>query len=461
MGGHATGPRVILEAVTTGRPDLPVIHPSRAPIGQREKEEIVPDIVDELRWRGLIAISTDEDALRKAFANGPVTVYCGFDPTAPSLHLGNLVQILTIRRLQQAGHRPLGLVGGATGLIGDPKPTAERTLNDPETVAGWVSRMRAQIEPFLSFAGPNAAVMVNNLDWTSGLSALDFLRDLGKHFRVNRMIAKDAVSRRLNSEQGISYTEFSYQILQGMDFLELYRRFGCTLQTGGSDQWGNLTAGVDLIHRVEGVSVHALATPLITKADGTKFGKTESGTVWLSPEMTSPYAFYQFWLNADDRDVSSFLRIFSFRSHEEIEELERRTVERPAARAAQRALAEELTELVHGADQSSRVIAASRALFGQGELAGLDEKTLGSALAELPYVRVNRLASMIDLLVETGLVASRSAARRTVNEGGAYLNNAKVAGEEVVPTEGDLLYGRWLVLRRGKKHLAAVEVTQS
>ncbi|GAB2623706.1 tyrosine--tRNA ligase [Streptomyces capparidis] len=418
------------------------------------------DIVDELRWRGLIALSTDEDALRKALADGPVTVYCGFDPTAPSLHIGNLVQILTIRRFQQAGHRPLALVGGATGLIGDPKPTAERTLNDPATVAEWVERVRSQIEPFLSFEGPNAAVTVNNLDWTSGLSAIEFLRDVGKHFRVNKMIAKEAVARRLNSDAGISYTEFSYQILQGMDFLELYRRHNCVLQTGGSDQWGNLTAGIDLIHRVEGVSVHALATPLITKADGTKFGKTESGTVWLDPERTTPYAFYQFWLNADDRDVPNLLRIFSFRSREEIEELETLTRERPAARAAQRALAEEMTTLVHGADQCARVTAASRALFGQGDLADLDERTLAAALAELPYAKVDELAPVVDLLAATELVASRSAARRTVREGGAYLNNAKVTAEDAVPAESDLLHGRWLVLRRGKRNLAAVELTR-
>ncbi|MEU4093054.1 tyrosine--tRNA ligase [Streptomyces sp. NPDC026673] len=416
------------------------------------------DIVDELRWRGLIAVSTDEDALRKAFADGPVTVYCGFDPTAPSLHLGNLVQILTIRRLQLAGNRPLALVGGATGLIGDPKPTAERTLNDADVVAGWVERIRAQIEPFLSFEGPNAAVMVNNLDWTSGLSAIEFLRDVGKYFRVNKMIAKEAVARRLNSEAGISYTEFSYQILQGMDFLELHRRYGCTMQTGGSDQWGNLTAGIDLIGRVEGTSVHALATPLITKADGTKFGKTESGTVWLDPEMTTPYAFYQFWLNADDRDVSKFLRIFSFRSQAEIEELERLTEERPQARAAQRALAEELTTLVHGADQCAAVIAASKALFGQGELADLDERTLAAALGELPHAKVAELASVADLFAEVGLVASKSAARRTIKEGGAYVNNVKIGDEDAAPAPADLLHGRWLVLRRGKKSLAAVEV---
>ncbi len=418
------------------------------------------DIVDELRWRGLIAISTDEDALRKAFADGPVTVYVGFDPTAPSLHIGSLVQILTVRRIQQAGNRPLALVGGATGLIGDPKPTSERTLNDTEVVAGWVERIRGQIEPFLSFEGPNAAVMVNNLDWTSGMSAINLLRDVGKHFRVNTMIAKEAVARRLNSEAGISYTEFSYQVLQGMDFLELYRRYGCTLQTGGSDQWGNLTAGTELIRKAEGAATHALATPLITKADGTKFGKTESGTVWLDPELTTPYAFYQFWLNADDRDVPNLLRIFSFRSHEEIEELENLTRERPQARAAQRALAEELTTLVHGADQTAAVVAASQALFGQGELADLDEPTLAAALAELPRAAVRELGPVVDLLVEVGLAPSKSAARRTVKEGGAYVNNDKVADEDAVPPAAALLHGRWLVLRRGKKNLAAVELVR-
>ncbi|MFF7201220.1 tyrosine--tRNA ligase [Streptomyces sp. NPDC008141] len=417
------------------------------------------DIVDELQWRGLIALSTDEDALRKAFADGPVTFYCGFDPTAPSLHLGNLVQILTMRRIQLAGNRPLGLVGGATGLIGDPKPNSERTLNAPEVVAGWVDRLRAQIERFLDFDGPYAATMVNNLDWTSGLSAIDFLRDIGKYFRVNKMIAKEAVARRLNSDAGISYTEFSYQILQGMDFLELNRRYGCTLQTGGSDQWGNLTAGTDLIHRVEPEAVvHALATPLITKADGTKFGKTESGTVWLDAERTTPYAFYQFWLNADDRDVSKYLRIFSFRSREEIEELEKLTEERPQARAAQRALAEELTTLVHGADECAAVVNASKALFGQGDLSELDEPTLRAALSELPHARVAELAPVVDLFAEVGLVPSKSAARRTVKEGGAYVNNTKVTAEDAVPGQEDLLHGRWLVLRRGKKNLAAVEV---
>ncbi|MFB7129836.1 tyrosine--tRNA ligase [Kitasatospora sp. NPDC056273] len=419
------------------------------------------DIVDELQWRGLIALSTDEDALRKAFADGPVTFYCGFDPTAPSLHLGNLVQILTMRRIQQAGNLPLGLVGGATGLIGDPKPTAERVLNDPETVAGWVERLRGQISRFLDFEGPYAARMVNNLDWTSGMSAISLLRDVGKYFRVNNMIAKEAVARRLNSDAGISYTEFSYQILQGMDYLELNRRYGCALQTGGSDQWGNLTAGTDLIRKADGKSVHALATPLIVKADGTKFGKTESGTVWLDPELTTPYAFYQFWLNADDRDVPTFLRIFSFRSKEEVEELERETTERPAARLAQRALAEELTTLVHGAEQYERAVAASKALFGQGDLADLEAPTLAAALAEVPKAEVSELQTVVDLLVAVGLSPSRSAARRTIKEGGAYLNNVKVTDEEAVPTEADLLHGRWLVLRRGKRNLAAAELVDA
>ncbi|MFI5807342.1 tyrosine--tRNA ligase [Streptomyces sp. NPDC051561] len=418
------------------------------------------DIVDELKWRGLFAQSTDEDALRKALADGPVTFYCGFDPTAASLHVGHLVQVLTMRRLQQAGLRPLALVGGATGQIGDPRPTAERTLNDVATIELWVARLRAQIEPFLDFEGDNPALMVNNLDWTGGMSAIEFLRDIGKHFRVNKMLTKDSVARRLESEQGISYTEFSYQLLQGMDFLELYRRYGCTLQQGGSDQWGNLTAGLDLIHRVEqDAVVHALATPLMTKADGTKFGKTEGGAVWLDPEMTTPYAFYQFWLNVDDRDVSKYLRILSFRSQAELEQLEQQTEERPQARAAQRALAEELTTLVHGADQCAAVIAASKALFGQGELADLDEPTLRAALCELPHARVAELGQVVDLLIAAGLAPSKGGARRTIKEGGAYVNNVKVAAEDAEVTAAELLHGRWLVLRKGKKNLAAVEVT--
>ncbi|HZU58478.1 MAG TPA: tyrosine--tRNA ligase [Actinocrinis sp.] len=418
------------------------------------------DIVDELKWRGLIALSTDEEALRKAFANGPVTFYCGFDPTAPSLHIGNLVQLLTMRRIQDAGNLPLGLVGGSTGLIGDPKPTAERVLNTKETVAEWVGYIRGQVERFLDFDGPYAARIVNNLDWTAPMSAIDFLRDIGKHFRVGKMLSKDAVSARLNSEAGISYTEFSYQILQGLDFLELYRQYGCVLQTGGSDQWGNLTAGVDLIHRAEGVSVHALGTPLVTKADGTKFGKTEGGSVWLDAELTSPYAFYQFWLNAEDAKVAEYLRIFTFRSKAEIEELDEATREKPHLRLAQRALAEDVTTLVHGADQFQRVEAASRALFGQGDLAALDERTLQSALAQLPTAKVTSLAPFFELFADTGIVPSRSAARRAIQEGGAYVNNAKIEDVEAQPVEGDLLHGRWLLLRRGRRTLAAVELAR-
>ncbi|WP_194915042.1 tyrosine--tRNA ligase [Catenulispora rubra] len=416
------------------------------------------DIVDDLKWHGLLALSTDEDALRKAFADGPVTFYVGFDPTAPSLHFGNLVQMIAARRIQEAGHKPLILVGGSTGLIGDPKPTSERTLNSKETVAEWVEKIREQVSRFVSFEGPNAARVVNNLDWTAPMSAIDFLRDIGKHFRVGKMLSKDAVSARLNSEAGISYTEFSYQILQGLDFLELYRQYGCVLQTGGSDQWGNITAGVDLIHKAEGAAVHALATPLLLKADGTKFGKTESGTVWLSAELMTPYAFYQFFLNSEDAMVVSYLKVFSFRSREEIEELERLTTEKPQMRAAQKALAEEITTLVHGAEATAQVIAASKALFGQGDLAELDEPTLRAALAELPGTKVTELVPVAQLLADTGLVASRGAGRRTINEGGAYVNNRKIEAEDEVPAEADLLYGRWLVLRRGKRTLGSVEV---
>ena len=421
------------------------------------------ELIDDLQWRGLIAQSTDIDALRAALDAGPVTFYSGVDPTAPSIHVGNLVQWLTARRLQAAGHRPLALVGGATGLIGDPSgKSAERTLNEAEVVAGWVARIRDQVSRFVSFEGPAAAVMVNNLDWTAAMSAIDWLRDVGKHFSVNRMLDKESVSARL-AAGGISYTEFSYQVMQANDYLVLHREHGCTLQTGGNDQWGNITAGVDLVRRVTGHAVHALTTPLVTKADGTKFGKTESGTIWLDPEMTSPYAFYQFWLNVDDRDVSGYLRVFSFRSREEIEELEKAAAERPAAREAQRALADELTVMVHGEAQRDAVVAASQALFGRGELGGLDAATLGGALAELPRASMTRdpegrLPLVVDLLAESGLSPSKSAARRAVAEGGAYVNNVRVGDPEGRPSDADLLHGRWLVLRRGKRSLAAAEL---
>ena len=422
------------------------------------------DVWEEFQWRGLVAYSTDEEALRAALATGPVTYYVGFDPTAPSLHHGHLVQLLTARRLQLAGHRPLALVGGSTGLIGDPNPDRERVLNAPDVVAGWVDRIKGQVEPFFSFDGPNAARIVNNLDWTAPMSAIEFLRDIGQHFRVNKMLAKEAVSARLHSDIGIGYAEFSYQILQALDYLELYRRYGCILQTGGSDQWGNLTAGVDLIRRVEGVAVHALATPLLTKADGTKYGKTAGGAVWLDPEMLSPYGFYQFWLNLDDADVPSHLRIMSFRSREEIEELETAMAERPSARAAQRALAEELTTLVHGQNETARVIAASQALFGRGELAELDERTLASALAETEPARLeagDELPPYVDLFSAAGVVESKSAARRALAEGGAYVNNVRLdpsTSPDAAPSRDDLLHGRWLVLRRGKRTVGGVEV---
>ncbi len=368
----------------------------------------VSTIIDELTWRGLIAQSTDLDALRAATAAGPVTLYCGFDPTAPSLHLGNLVQILTVRRYQQHGHRPLALVGGATGLIGDPKETGERTLNPRDLVEGWVARIREQLDRFYDFDGPNAAIAVNNLDWTEGLSVLEFLRDVGKHFSVNRMLDREAVAARL-AGAGISYTEFSYQLLQSFDYVQLLRRYGCTLQTGGSDQWGNIVAGVDLIRRMEGQSVHAMTTPLMTKSDGTKFGKTESGTIWLDPELTSPYAFFQFWLNADDRDVASYLRTFSFRTREEIDGLLAATAERPQERAAQRALASEVTALVHGDSERDAAQAAGRALFGQGDLADLPATTLAAALVEAPHV---------EIAAERGHRRAAAVVRRPLREGG-------------------------------------------
>jgi tyrosyl-tRNA synthetase len=422
----------------------------------------VADILDDLAWRGLLAQSTDLGELRAMLAAGPVTLYCGFDPTAASLHVGSLVQLLTLRRFQQVGHRPIGLVGGATGLIGDPSGKSdERVLNSAEVVAGWVERIREQVSRFLDLTD-DRALLVSNLDWTGPMSAIEFLRDIGKHFPVNRMLARETVKTRLETS-GMSYTEFSYVLLQSLDYLELYRRYGCRLQTGGSDQWGNLTAGADLIRRVEGGSAHALTTPLVTRADGTKFGKTASGeNYWLDPELTSPYAFYQFWFNADDRDVVKYLKYFSFRSREEIEELEKETAERPAARSAQRALAVELTTLVHGEAECDRVVAASRALFGQGSLADLDERTLGAALAEVPRVSVPTgaaLPAVADLLAETGLVKSKSEARRAIDQGGAYLNNAKIAAADAVPGADDLLYGRFLVLRRGKRSVGGVEVT--
>ena len=420
------------------------------------------NLIEDLRWRGLLAQTTDEKALLESLKK-PTTLYVGFDPTAPSLHAGNLVVLLVLRRFQLAGHNPIALVGGATGLVGDPSgKNEERTLNSTEIVEGWVNRIRKQVSAFLDFDAPkNPAAVVNNLDWTSPLSAIEFLRDIGKHFSVNQMLSKDSVSARLEGG-GISYTEFSYQVLQSYDFLELYRRNNCTLQVGGSDQWGNIVAGLDLIRRVEQGSGHALTVPLLMKADGTKFGKTAGGSVWLDPEMTSPYAFFQFWLNSDDKDVINFLKVFSFKSHAEIIELEKSHNENPGLREAHRALARELTSLVHSEETTQRVEAAARALFGQGELSELDEATLSSALAELPRTAVSsseEIPTWVDLLAATGVVDSKSAARRIVKEGGAYLNNVKISGEDFRPSKSDFLCGKYAVLRKGKRDLAAVELT--
>ncbi len=415
-------------------------------------------ILDELRRRGLLAQSTDEAVLRETLSAGPVTFYCGFDPTAPSLHHGHLVQLVLMRHLQLAGHRPIALVGGATGLIGDPRMSGERTLNDKDTVAEWTDRLKGQISRFLDFDGENPARMVNNLDWTSPLSAIDFLRDIGKHYRLGTMLAKDTVARRLASDQGISFTEFSYQILQGMDFLELFRRHGCTLQTGGNDQWGNLLSGVELIRKVEGAQAQVLTTPLITKADGTKFGKSEGGAVWLDPSMMSPYAFFQFWLNTDDADVIGYLKTFTFVDLERMSELEVAVRERPAAREAQRVLADEVTALVHGREASRRVWQASQALFGRAPLGDLDDRTVTEAVAELPRAAVSPgQDSVLDLLVSTGLTAGTGAARRTISDGGVYLNNVKVTdiGRMVEPS--DLIAGRFAILRRGRRTLAVVD----
>jgi tyrosyl-tRNA synthetase len=414
------------------------------------------DLLDDLEWRGLIAHSTDLAALREALTQGSVRFYVGFDPTAPSLHMGNLVQILTARRLQLAGHTPYALVGGATGMIGDPKDSGERTLNTLDTVKDWVERVRRQIEPFLSFEGDNAATMVNNYDWTASLSTIDFLRDIGKHFPVNRMLARDVVRSRL--EAGISYTEFSYVLLQSMDFLELFRQHGVTLQFGGSDQWGNLTGGVELIRRAEGGKAHAFATPLVTKSDGTKYGKTEDGALWLDPEMMSPYAFHQFWLNVEDDKVGELLRIFTFLSRNEIEDLDAQMAEKPFLRAGQKALADEVTTLVHGEAETAQAKAAAAALFGAGDLRELNAATLASALREAGATRAAAGTPYVDLLVETGLVKSKGEARRTISEGGAYLNNERVTDPDLVPGQSDVVAGGWLVLRRGKKNLAGVEL---
>ena len=419
------------------------------------------DILDDLEWRGLIAQSTDRDALRRDLADGVLTLYCGFDPSAPSLHAGNLVPLLTLRRFQEAGARPVVLAGGATGMIGDPRDVGERSLNSAETVREWASRIRGQLERFVSFDdSPTGALVVDNLEWTGAQTTLEFLRDVGKHFSVNVMLARETVKRRLAAE-GMSFTEFSYLLLQSQDYLHLYRRLGCRLQIGGSDQWGNIVGGVELIRRVEGGTAHALTTPLVTDSEGRKFGKsTGGGNIWLDPEMTTPYAWYQYFVNVADADVGRYLRLFTFLPREEVEALEADVAERPHLRAGQRALAAELTTLVHGQRQTDQVVAASGALFGRGDLGGLDAGTLDAALGAVPCadVTAGEEPTIVELLVATGLSESRSAARRAVGEGGAYVNNAKVTDEAWTPGPADLLPGGWLVVRRGKRNLAGVRV---
>ena len=420
-------------------------------------------LLDDLTWRGSIAQSTDRAELEKYLSNPGASLYLGFDPTAPSLHIGNLVALTLLRRFQLAGYKPIALVGGATGLVGDPSGrSAERSLNEADLVADWVERIRKQLEGFLDFTGKNAAIMANNLDWTAPVSAIEFLRDIGKHFSVNQMLAKDSVASRLESG-GISYTEFSYQVMQAFDYLELFRRHNCALQIGGSDQWGNIVAGVDLIRRVEAKSAHALTIPLLAKADGTKFGKTAEGAIWLDPTMTSAYALFQFFLNSDDRDVEQLLKTFSFKSRSELEALFESLKTNPGAREAHRELAREVTTLLHGADQAQKVEVAAKALFGQGEIRDLDIETLKSALAELPKSRIKKgeeIPSWVDLVTSSGVVESKSAARRVIKEGGAYLNNEKITGEDFTPKSSDLLHGQFLLLRKGKRDLVAVEITE-
>jgi tyrosyl-tRNA synthetase len=415
-----------------------------------------PNLLDDLLWRGLIAHSTDLDALREALTSTSVRFYVGFDPTAPSLHMGNLLQLTTARRLQDAGHTPYLLVGGATGMIGDPKDSGERTLNSLDTVKDWSERVRRQVTPFVSFEGVNAATVVNNYDWTASLSTIDFLRDIGKHFPVNRMLARETVKRRL--ESGISYTEFSYVLLQSMDFLNLYREYGVTLQHGGEDQWGNITGGVELIRRSDGGKAHAFVTPLVTKTDGTKYGKSEGDALWLDPQMMSPYTFHQWWLNVDDSQVGRLLRLFTFLSRSEIELVEAGSSEAPSLRLGQKRLADEITTLVHGPEETEHARAAAAALFGGGDLHALSPSTLEAALREAGSTSVDTLVPIVDLLVQTGLARSRAEARRTISEGGAYLNNVRVEDPEAAPQAADLIAGSWLVLRRGKKSFAGVEV---
>lgn len=417
------------------------------------------NIIDELQWRGLINQSTDLEQLREA-CEQPITLYCGFDPTGPSLHAGHLVPLLMLRRFQQAGHNPIVLAGGATGMIGDPRDVGERAMLADDQVAEWADRIIDQLSRFVGFDGEHAARLVNNNDWTKNLSVTQFLRDVGKHFSLNTMLARDTVKRRLDND-GISYTEFSYMLLQANDYVQLHNTYGCSLQIGGGDQWGNIVSGVDLNRRINGATVHALTVPLVTDADGNKFGKsTGGGKLWLDPEMTSPYAWYQYFINAADADVIRYLRWFTFLTQEELAELQQAVDERPHTREAQRRLAQEMTNLVHGKDATRAVELAAQALFGRAELTELDEGTLAGALSETTIAEIGAddPRTIVDLLVATGLVESKKAARRAVNEGGAYVNNQRITSDEWQPTNEDLLHGRWLVLRRGKKNFAGVRL---
>lgn len=428
-------------------------------LAAQQNDPSFPSLFQELSWRGLIHVSTDAEALEQALENEELTFYCGFDPTAASLHLGHLVQLLTMRRIQLAGHKPLGLVGGATGLIGDPRQSGERVLNTPETVQGWVTSLQNQVKHYISFDGDHAARMVNNLDWWQGVGALEMMRDIGKYFRVGTMMKKEIIAKRLNSDEGISYTEFSYQILQGYDFLQLFRDYGCTLQFGGSDQWGNLTAGTELVRRAEGTSVHALGTPLITNSDGTKFGKSEGNAIWLESRLCSPYAFYQFWLNTADADVVSRLKVFTFLTREQIENLELSVTERPFAREAQRTLAWEVTSLVHGERAAQQAIDAAAAMFGRGELSDLDAATWESVAAELPGTQTANADELtaVSALVDSGLVQSKGEARRAIQQGGAYLNNVQVTDPDAAVEADRWFHGKYLLVRRGKKNLALMQ----
>lgn len=431
---------------------------SNPALDKQSNDPSFENIFQELKWRGLVHVSTDEEALEKALAGEPITYYCGFDPTASSLHLGHLVQLLTMRRIQLAGHRPLGLVGGATGLIGDPRQTGERVLNTPDVVAGWVKALQDQVKHYISFEGDNAARMVNNLDWWQGVGALEMLRDIGKYFRVGTMIKKEIVAKRLASDEGISYTEFSYQLLQGYDFLQLHREYGCTLQFGGSDQWGNLTSGTELIRKAENAHVHALGTPLITNSDGTKFGKSEGNAIWINAELTSPYSFYQFWLNTSDSDVIDRLKVFTFLTRQDIEQLQKSVEEEPFKREAQRTLAWEVTALVHGEDAVRKAIAASDALFGKGEITEIDEPTLRGIAAEVTVAELPAEdATGINVLTATELVPSKGEARRAIQQGGAYINNTKVDDGDAVVEASAWLHDQYLVVRRGKKNLAVIK----